>query len=39
MIVEPNTQDIAIVGIACRFPDADNKEEFWSYFFKFIKRG
>ena len=22
-------QDIAIVGMACRFPEADNKEQFW----------
>lgn len=22
-------QEIAIVGIACRFPDADNKDEYW----------
>ncbi|MCG7495641.1 amino acid adenylation domain-containing protein [Vibrio sp. Of7-15] len=22
-------QDVAIVGIACRFPEADNKEQFW----------
>lgn len=24
-----NTTDIAIIGIACRFPDADNKSHFW----------
>ncbi len=23
-------QDIAIVGMACRFPEADNKEQFWN---------
>ncbi|MFN8578548.1 MAG: amino acid adenylation domain-containing protein [Candidatus Sericytochromatia bacterium] len=30
MEIKNINQDIAIVGIACRFPDADNKEEFWN---------
>ncbi len=24
-----NMEDIAIVGMVCRFPDANNKEQFW----------
>nr|WP_281499690.1 non-ribosomal peptide synthetase/type I polyketide synthase [Muricauda sp. SCSIO 64092] len=28
--IQLNTEDIAIIGMACRFPKANNLEEFWS---------
>lgn len=30
-ILEVRTSDIAIIGMACRFPEADNYNEFWSH--------
>jgi acyl transferase domain-containing protein len=29
MEIKNNLEPIAIIGMACRFPDADNKEQFW----------
>jgi iturin family lipopeptide synthetase A len=29
VLVQDDSDDIAVIGMACRFPQADNEEEFW----------